>query len=181
MRPIRLTLFALVLLSGCARRGTPVDPSVSLPDARRGFQTKLVSRGANRKPTPEPPANLFRLVRYDAAPGNMAAYLSPDPKDGQRHPAIVWITGGDCNSIDDGCWKEGPPQNDQSAYAFRKAGIVMMFPSLRGGNDNPGSKEGFLGEVDDVIAAADYLAKRPFVDPSRIYLGGHRSEERRVG
>ena len=49
----------------------------------------------------------------------------------------------------------------------------MMFPSLRGGNDNPGQKEGFLGEVDDVLAAADYLAKQNYVDPARIYLGGH--------
>ena len=49
----------------------------------------------------------------------------------------------------------------------------MMFPSLRGGNDNPGNKEGFLGEVDDVLAAADFLSKQEFVDPNRIYLGGH--------
>ncbi len=49
----------------------------------------------------------------------------------------------------------------------------MMFPSLRGGNRNPGKKEGFLGEVDDIVAAADYLAKKPYVDPQRIYLGGH--------
>jgi dienelactone hydrolase len=66
-----------------------------------------------------------------------------------------------------------PADNDQSASAFRKAGIVMMYPSLRGGNDNPGVKEGFFGEVDDVRAAADYLAKQDFVDPRRIYLGGH--------
>lgn len=49
----------------------------------------------------------------------------------------------------------------------------MMFPSLRGGNDNPGTKEGFLGEVDDVLAATDYLKKQSYVDPNRIYLGGH--------
>ena len=49
----------------------------------------------------------------------------------------------------------------------------MMFPSLRGGNDNPGTKEGFLGEVDDVLAAAKYLEKQPHVDPRRIFLGGH--------
>jgi acetyl esterase/lipase len=49
----------------------------------------------------------------------------------------------------------------------------MMFPSLRGGNDNPGYQEGFFGEVDDVIAAAEFLAKQPHVDPKRIYLGGH--------
>ena len=49
----------------------------------------------------------------------------------------------------------------------------MMFPSLRGGNENPGWKEGFFGEVDDVLAAADFLASVPYVDPSRLYLGGH--------
>jgi pimeloyl-ACP methyl ester carboxylesterase len=49
----------------------------------------------------------------------------------------------------------------------------MMYPSLRGGNDNPGYVEAFYGEVDDVLAAAKYAASLPYVDPSRIYLGGH--------
>jgi dienelactone hydrolase len=44
---------------------------------------------------------------------------------------------------------------------------------LRGGNDNPGVKESFLGEVDDVLAAAEVLGRQPYVDPGRIYLGGH--------
>ena len=70
-------------------------------------------------------------------------------------------------------WAEAPASNDQTAAAYRKAGIVMMFPSMRGGNDNPGVKEGFLGEVDDVLAAADFLANQHYVDPGRIYLGGH--------
>ncbi len=30
-----------------------------------------------------------------------------------------------------------------------------------------------FGEVDDVLAAFDFLAKQPYVDPDRIYLGGH--------
>ena len=104
--------------------------------------------------------------------GKLAAYLTPDPGDGKKHPAIVWITGGDCNSIGE-LWEEAPRDNDQTAAAYRKAGIIMMFPSLRGGNDNPGRREGFLGEVDDVLAAADYLARQDYVDPTRIYLGGH--------
>jgi acetyl esterase/lipase len=49
----------------------------------------------------------------------------------------------------------------------------MMYPSLRGGNDNPGFREGFFGEVDDVLAATEGLAKQDAVDPKRIYLGGH--------
>src|SRR5205085_2693378 len=70
-------------------------------------------------------------------------------------------------------WQDEPPQNDQTASAYRKAGIATMFPSLRGGNDNPGFKESLFGEVDDVLAAREYLARQDFVDPKRIYLGGH--------
>jgi len=153
----------------------PPDTSVSLADARRGFKTTLRPQPPNaaRAGVPVPPADVFRVVRYDAAPGKLAAYLSPDPKDGKKHPAIVWITGGDCNSIDEGCWRDAGGLGDQSASAYRKAGLVMMFPALRGGNDNPGAKEGFLGEVDDVLAAAAFLRKQPYVDPDRVYLGGH--------
>jgi len=102
----------------------------------------------------------------------VAAYLSPDPGDGRKHPAIIWITGGDCNSIDE-LWKNAPRENDQTAAAYRKAGIIMMFPSLRGGNDNPGQREGYFGEVDDVLTAADYLIRQDYVDPKRVYLGEH--------
>jgi len=121
---------------------------------------------------PEPPSSIFRKVQYDTSAGKLAAYLTPDPKDGKRHPAIIWITGGDYNSIDD-VWRDAPEDDEQTASAYRKAGIVMMFPSLRGGNDNPGSREGFFGEVDDVLAATQYLSAQKYVDPHRIYLGGH--------
>jgi dienelactone hydrolase len=144
-----------------------------LPEARRGFQTRLARQEAGHQPVPVPPAHLFRVVHFDAPVGRLAAYLSPAPLDGKKHPAIIWITGGDCNTIDDGICQDAPADNDQTAGAFRKAGIPMMFPSLRGGNDNPGLKEGFFGEVDDVLAAADYLARQDFVDPRRLYLGGH--------
>ena len=150
----------------------PRQAAASLAEARKGFATKLTRQVATADPVEQPPANVFRIVKYDAPPGKLAAYLTPDPGDGAKHPAIVWITGGDCNSIGD-VWSEADPDDDQTAAAYRKAGIVMMFPSLRGGNGNPGHKEGFYGEVDDILAAADYLAAQPYVDPARIYLGGH--------
>jgi Fe-S cluster assembly iron-binding protein IscA/alpha/beta superfamily hydrolase len=149
------------------------DPSITLAQARRGFKTTLTRRSRKGPPPAKPPAGLLNLVRYESPVGKLAAYLTPDPKDGKKHPAIIWITGGDCNSIDKGCWHDEIPLLDQSASGYRKAGMVMMYPSLRGGNDNPGAKEGFLGEVEDVLAAADFLRKQPFVDPKRIYLGGH--------
>jgi dipeptidyl aminopeptidase/acylaminoacyl peptidase len=183
--PITFVLLAFLAVAGCNRQEgqppstpSPEEPKVvgsktaSLADARKGFQTKLVRRAADKEPVPDPPPKVFRKIAYDAQAGKLAAYLSPDPKDGKKHPAIIWITGGDCNSIGE-VWEDAPADNDQTAAAYRKAGIIMMFPSLRGGNDNPGVKEGFLGEVDDVLAAADFLAKQSYVDPGRIYLGGH--------
>jgi dipeptidyl aminopeptidase/acylaminoacyl peptidase len=165
-----LLCLSLLLLAGC-----DIDvpqQTGTLADARKGFQSKLTNQKSNA-PLDQPPPGVFDLVNYSSPVGELPAYLTPNPGDGQKHPAIVWITGGDCNTIGD-VWS--PPQtssNDQTAAAFRQAGIVMMFPSLRGGNLNPGYREGFLGEVDDVIAAADYLAKQEYVDPQRIYLGGH--------
>ncbi|WP_223165016.1 alpha/beta hydrolase family protein [Massilia frigida] len=183
MNSLRLPALMLALAAAfgvqlhAAAQSQPVRPAKSaesgdLADARKGFRTTLVRKMPAQPPIPAPPAEVFKLVSYDAAPGKLGAYLTPDPRDGKKHPAIIWITGGDSNSID-ALWQPGPDSNDQTASAYRKAGIIMMFPSLRGGNDNPGVREGFLGEVDDVLAAASYLARQAYVDPDRIYLGGH--------
>jgi dipeptidyl aminopeptidase/acylaminoacyl peptidase len=169
MKFIHCTLLGMLFLAGCER---PPDKTVSLVEARRGFTTKLTGQQSDKEAVAPPPPRVFQVVRYDSPVGKLAAYLTPDPRDSKKHPAIIWITGGDCNSIGE-VWEEAPASNDQTAAAFRKAGIVMMFPSLRGGNDNPGAKEGFLGEVEDVLAAAEYLSSQKFVEPSRIYLGGH--------
>jgi acetyl esterase/lipase len=172
MRLVPCALLSLLVISGCLGEATPVQEKGSLSEARLGFKTKLVPQTTPRDPVPEPPPEVFRKVYYDSPAGKLAAYISQVPEDGKKRPAIIWITGGDCNSIGD-LWSEAPPSNDQTASAYRKAGIVMMFPSLRGGNDNPGIKEAFLGEVDDILSAADYLARQESVDPKRIYLGGH--------
>jgi len=51
-------------------------------------------------PVPKPPAGVFDLVEYRNRQGAMLpAFVTPDRKDGRRHPAIVWIGGGDSNSL----------------------------------------------------------------------------------
>lgn len=145
----------------------------SLSAARQGFRTTLVRREKAGEPVPAPPPNLFRLVRYASPGGEMSAYVSPPPPDGKKRPAIIWLFGGFSNSIGEEAWKEGSREDDQSASAFRKAGILMMYPSLRGGNTNPGHIECLYGEVDDVLAARAYLAGLDYVDSRRVYLGGH--------
>lgn len=141
--------------------------------ARTGFRTQVRDPAPPSTPLPQPPPHWF--VRSDYTnPQNytLTGYVSPDPADGQRHPAILWLTGGDTNTLGD-FWTAGPDANDQSARAFREAGVVMAFVALRGGNGHRSQREFFLGEVDDVLAAARQLALIRYVDPRRIYLGGH--------
>lgn len=174
-------LLAILVLSvvGCdAASLSPSSPQTSLSDhqtlldARKGFVTKVVKSGDSAGAPDAPNGNGFELIHYQSPVGRLAAYVTTDPGDGKKHPAIVWITGGDNNSIGD-VWSPQDRTNDQSASPFRKAGIVMMFPSQRGGNDNPGQREGFYGEVDDILAATEHLTGLPYVDPNQVYLGGH--------
>ena len=144
----------------------------TLAESRRNFKTNITKTSPSEGAPDDPRGSPFDLLTYKSPVGNLSAYLTKDPEDGKRRPAIVWITGGDCNTIGN-VWEYFARSNDQSASAFRKAGIVMMFPSMRGGNNNPGQREGFYGEVDDILAATDYLEKLSYVDPERIYLGGH--------
>ncbi len=157
-------LVIAILFTGCQR--------ANLKNSRDVFKTVIRKQNTLQEPLAIAPAKIFSTVKYPTASGELAAYLSPNPGKAKKHPAIIWITGGDCNSIGDS-WTPQPRNNDQSAAAFRQAGIVMMFPSLRGGNNNPGSKEGFYGEIDDILAAVKYLEQQDYVDPKRIYLGGH--------
>jgi acetyl esterase/lipase len=152
-------------------KAKPPEGQLGLVEQRQGFATQILA-DVDTTPPKEPPPKLFSLVRYRAPLGENVAYVSP-VKRGKKRPAIIWIAGGFEWGIGESAWAPAPRDNDQSARALREAGLVLMLPALRGSNGNPGKNECFFGEVDDVIAAMDYLAGREDVDPSRIYLGGH--------
>ncbi len=167
------TLILLLIAAGCKSH---VEVNIAPPEfanARKVFVTKITRPVKWGGEPDKPPAGLFNLIKYPAPIGNMDAYVGHIPQDGKLHPAIIWIIGGFGNGIGDEAWKPGPPGNDQSGSVFWKAGLTVMYVSQRGGNTNPGSDECFYGEIDDIIAAAKYLAKQPGIDPGRIYLGGH--------
>lgn len=161
-----LAVAVMIMAGGCARQP-------SLKEARADFRTNLMEYWTNGTPAPQPPDDRLTLVKYPSDVGELSAYLTPDPGDGKKHPAIVWICGGYDNSIGSFAWDPAPEEDDQSARAFRENGIVTMYASLRGCNDNPGTYECFFGEADDVLSAVDYVSKMPYVDPDRVYLGGH--------
>jgi dipeptidyl aminopeptidase/acylaminoacyl peptidase len=61
----------------------------------------------------------------------------------------------------------------EQAQPFRDAGFVVMTPMMRGENGLPGFYSMFYNEVDDVLAAAEALARLPYVDGKRLYVAGH--------
>ena len=175
---IRVILI-LLLFSGCnIRKGSSQKEHssvkiTSLIQARRGFVTTLTKKNRIGVAAVKPPDESgLTLVTYPTALGPMAAYVSKPPSKG-RHPAIIWVFGTFYNSITSVAWEPVAQDRDMSARAFRDAGVITMYPSTRGGNNNPGYVEALYGEVDDILHARAYLAKQPFVDPRRIYVGGH--------
>lgn len=162
---------ALLLVTAAVAAAAEAGPT--LLEAREGHRTRLVRQARDSEGLEDPPPALFSKLSYPTKLGPMSAYLSK-PQGPGRKPAIIWITGGfPAGGIGEGAWEARPASNDQSAKAYRQAGLVMMYPTLRGSAGNPGSQESFYGEVDDVLAAARFLAKQPFVDPDAIVLGGH--------
>ena len=158
--------------SACAASLASLPKQEYDPRAVRALIGTRVNVATDHTPAPTPPAKLLDKVAYPAPLGANVAYVSPVKKGGQR-PAILWLAGGFDSAIGDSFWLPAPRSNDQSARAFRDAGLVLMLPALRGSNENPGHNECFFGEVEDVLAAGEFLAKRPDVDPKRVYLGGH--------
>ncbi|PHM73454.1 alpha/beta hydrolase family protein [Xenorhabdus kozodoii] len=144
--------------------------------AHNKFKTHLIENSFIGDGQPAmPPIDVFSLIYYPAEDGNMAAFLSTPPTDkSQKYPAIIWLTGGYGGiGNDDFFWSQHSADNDQSASAFRRNGLVLMIPSFRGENANPGRYEMFYGELRDIESARQYLAKLPYVDQNRIYLAGH--------
>jgi dienelactone hydrolase len=121
------------------------------------------------KPAPQafqdtqPPA-WADVVEYPSSDLSLKAWFAlPNRPTEEKVPGVVFLHGGFAFAESD----------IYDAKAFLEAGFALMAPMLRGENGNPGSFELFLGEVDDAIAAAEWLAAYPRVDPHRVYVFGH--------
>jgi dienelactone hydrolase len=133
-------------------------------DARRGFQTKLLHQG----PAPQPwdneaPPPGVQEIEYVSGNLHLKAWVDKPAAKKPLKPAVLFLHGGFAFSEAD--WDQAQP--------FRNAGFVTMLPMLRGENGLPGFYSMFYNEVDDVLAAAEVLAKVPCVDPKRIFIAGH--------
>lgn len=152
-----------------AKPAPPAGQAPRLAERRRGVETQIFVE-AQSTPAPTPPPVLSKVL-YTAPLGPQVAYASP-PQPGPKRPGLIWLGGTLDFSIGEAAWKGGAAKGELSPAAVRDAGVVLMRPALRGANENPGRAECFFGEVEDVIAAADYLSARADVDAGRLYVGG---------
>src|SRR5438105_7148897 len=94
---MRRSMGSVVLLVGVLS-GSAESALQSAPDlltARRGFETKPIPNSYESDgPADVPPAALLNVVRYKSPAGDLIAYLTPDPKDGKKRPAVLWAHGG---------------------------------------------------------------------------------------
>ena len=134
-------------------------------ETRRHFRTKLLREG----PSPQHDVVVLRVpeyvdqVEFPSGGLRLKAWLSGQRQARQKLPAVLFLHGG---------FEFGAADWDM-ALPYWEAGFVVMVPMLRGENGQPGTFSFLYNEVDDVLAAAEYLANRPEVDPTRIYVAGH--------
>jgi dipeptidyl aminopeptidase/acylaminoacyl peptidase len=131
--------------------------------ARSRFRTKLLRKGPSPQPyAPIKPPPGVTEVEYPSGDLRLKAWANHPADVTRKHPAVLFLHGGFAFDQDD--WDLGQP--------YRDAGFIVLSPMLRGENGQPGAFTFFYDEVDDVLAAADYLGKLPYVDAGRLYLAG---------
>jgi dienelactone hydrolase len=165
-----MALAALIAMTACRATGgapTTTAPAptaaTSYATARAQFRTRLIKHGpAPQAWQPYSMPDDTSAVDYTSSGLQLRAWLSHSA-DSTPHLAVLFLHGGAAFDADD--WRMSQP--------FRDAGFIVMMPILRGEDGQPGDYSMFYDEVDDVLAAAEVLARQPGVDPGRIYLAGH--------
>lgn len=108
------------------------------------------------------------FVQYPSGDELIPGYVfTPKHMDGGRHPAVVLVHGGFHTSLNVEWFPliEGLTQH----------GYVVLFPEYRGSKgygENLYRNDYGVTDTADVLAIADYGAKKPFVDPNRMGIIG---------
>lgn len=140
-----------------------VEPYTPYLERRRAHTTRVEQIGPNEPQEMPPRPSGTDEVRYRSAGLELKAWLTVPRNASGRRPAVVYLHNDfGLTSL-----------SVENARPFAEAGFVLMLPTYRSENGNPGSFELLFGEVDDARAAIRWLAQRPEVDPDRIYVIGH--------
>ncbi len=102
-------------------------------------------------------------LRYPSDGLMVTGWLFTDPDDDLRRPLMIFNHGG-VGGVGNG--------TKQLCRSYVKEGFTVFAPSYRGEDDGEGEIEVAVGEVDDVVNAIPYLARRPQVDARNLVLAG---------
>ncbi len=159
-------ILLLIVLSSCNNK----KENKSFEQQRQEFKTTLIENSyVSDGETPIPPDSIFKIIKFNSEVGLLDAYISNNVDTTQKHPAVVWAHGG-FGGIGTWFWEE-----DSYIEGLLQSDMVVMCPSWRGENLNPGKFELYYGEVFDLNSAIKYVKNLPYVDTNRIYLAGHSS------
>lgn len=152
---------ASITLLGCSQVGSAMK-SKSLAELKSEYKTQLIKTGPNPESYDNTPPRGAEVIHYESDGRKLLAWvMKPDIKG--KRPAVLFAHGGDSLGAADA----------NSILPFLNTGSLVMLPSWRGENGNPGNYELCYGEVEDAKNAVEYLKSRPDVDPSLIFAAGH--------
>lgn len=158
-------MFVLIAatFTGCEESKKVIDIN-KFANERKNFKTNiLIKSAAPQDYEEETPPEGVSEIKYKSGENELKAWITQPLEDGKKYPAVVFAHGGFAFSSED--W--------ESAKEYLNNGFILMATTVRGENGNPGDFEYFYGEVDDVIAAGEYLKMQSYIDSSRIFLAGH--------
>jgi len=105
---LALTVSAIFVVIG-KQSAAPERAAISLRQARADHKTVLIKKIAYPGEAELPPRGDLERVKYPSPIGNLTAYISPDPGDGKKRPAIIWKFGGFSNGISATAWRKLRP------------------------------------------------------------------------
>jgi dipeptidyl aminopeptidase/acylaminoacyl peptidase len=131
---------------------------------RSQFRTKLTRKGPSPQPwtAAKPPTGVSE-VEYMSGDLRLKAWVNRPSDEKRKRPAVLFLHGG---------FAFGAPDDWDVSRPYRDAGFIVLTPMLRGENGQQGAFSFYYNEVDDVLAAATYLRKQPYVDADHLYLAG---------
>ncbi|MBI3439820.1 MAG: prolyl oligopeptidase family serine peptidase [Proteobacteria bacterium] len=132
---------------------------------RVSFRTRLLVSGPSpqRYENSAPPSGVEQ-IEYTSGDLTLKAWVGRPVTNSDNLAAVVFAHGGFAFGAED----------FEMARPYLDAGFVVITPMVRAENGMPGAYTMFYNEVDDIVAAGAYARALRNVDPSRVFLAGHR-------